>query len=257
MIGFDPHNPTHLAAAWGAALLLWSTAARLGVRFATCLPPAAPTDLDTYGLACLAGGQMRLKEAALAALTARAARGSDTFTGRSDVVHPVEAALDEAATREAEWGAARARADGYREELVRLGLLHDPSRLWALAPAVVLTAAMMAGCMVMLARLNPPGGSRGSIGMTLANAFGLCGTIFLFGLLKVGRIRGAPKPGVCPLRSDTPKPRARDCAHRSMRPKRLRLNWAAWLRAERQPKRFSVSLDCESSLSWLELCHAE
>jgi len=187
MIGFDPLDPIHLAAAWGIVVLLWSIAAFLGMRIATRLPPAAPVQLDTYGLACLAGGHMRLQESALAALAVRAMRGSDS-SGGPDVVHPVEAALGKAGTREAEWAVGSALAENYREELVRLGLLHDPLRLWALAPAVLVTAAMMAGCIVVLAHINPPGGPRGSIALPLAHAFGLCGIIFLFGALGVGRI---------------------------------------------------------------------
>jgi uncharacterized protein (TIGR04222 family) len=198
MTGFDPLDPIHLAAAYGTALLLWSVAALLGSRVATRLPPAVPAELDTYGLACLAGGPMRLREAALAATIVRAVHGSDTLTGRPDVIHAVEKALGGASTREEEWAAGWAWAEDYRAQLVRLGLLHDPLRLWALAPAVVLTAAMMAGCMLVLALNNPPGGTRGSTGLTLVNAFGLCGTIFLFGSLSVGRISCR---GVAVLRS--------------------------------------------------------
>jgi uncharacterized protein (TIGR04222 family) len=179
MLGFDGFNPAHIAgyaAVWFGLFTLGVILAIVGRRQARAhsLPLYAPADLDTYGLAVLAGGANRLRDAALAALTVR---GDLPFLPRPSVPpplslpsrpraslapivglpatspasllaavrpegpHPVEAAMLEA-VKEAgtEWPAAATvaadrLADGYVPELRRLDLL-PRGGLWAVGVAV-------------------------------------------------------------------------------------------------------------------------
>src|SRR4051812_44411314 len=76
MLGFDGYDPWHVAGYFAAWLGLFALAVVLAVagrRVAGrhALPLDAPADLDSYGLAVLAGGAERLRDAALAALAWR------------------------------------------------------------------------------------------------------------------------------------------------------------------------------------------
>lgn len=182
-----------LTAGWCVAGLLWLVAVRVGVRHATRLPPPETVDLDAYGLASLAGladpggSPARLRDAALACRAVRASQQA----GPLDEEHRVEVLIAAADGRQKEWSEAVALDTAYQRELVRLGLRHDPLRLLGLVPATVVTAAMFAACLAVMALAGArPGEGLPPVraGVFFAHVLGLCVTVFLFKPIGVGYI---------------------------------------------------------------------
>jgi uncharacterized protein (TIGR04222 family) len=181
MAGFDAFNLLHLTALAAGWLALAALAAALGWsgrrQAHSCrLPLDAPTDLDAYGLACLAGWTGRMRAAALAALVARGALRPGPRPGAAATLGPdlapdahlVESDLFEAMRRRPQqWlraahDASVVLGNGYREELLRQDLLADPARGWllrlaALAWMLVMTVSILAAVAVAKNPQDRPG----------------------------------------------------------------------------------------------------
>jgi uncharacterized protein (TIGR04222 family) len=188
VLAFDGNDPAHLAAYAGgwlslSALRLTFAAVRRRLARGHRLPLSAPADLDPYGLAVLAGGADRLRDAALAAL---AVRGDLPLVGPKPLDYlpvapprarlsapvglPTVAPTNVVAERPAGGGpaqveaamlqavdaggvqkwvasaaeAARRLADGYGPELQRLDLLPRPAGNWAEVAGVVCGVLLVA-----------------------------------------------------------------------------------------------------------------
>jgi uncharacterized protein (TIGR04222 family) len=224
MVDLDPENPVYLwllALTWVSLLLVTVLLGMLGRKLAARprQPLDAPAPLDTYGLACLAGGAPRLRETALAMavlrevlplteantagrptgdqITNRPAPGGPSWTFDAPP-HPVEEAMSQLLDAGPMVSPGRIDiserlAAGYQPELDRLDLLAPAGGSLWLAPAGVggvMLFALAIGSIIVAAKKKPDGGPPGVVdAVFVASAFALIASIAVAGsLLHVRRL---------------------------------------------------------------------
>jgi uncharacterized protein (TIGR04222 family) len=196
----DVHPALQLGGLTAAWLTLVVAAVVLAVRgrrklLANRLPLDAPADLDTYGLACLAGGAGRLRDVALTRLFACGALRFGSTRSAPIVgdevpanLHPVEVTIRRAALeRPRKWlhvchEVSLQLARPYREDLVRQDLTVDPARGWLLAPASFAWSLALALSILGIIALAPDGrtlsdGTPAEVAVVVAG-LGFCGCCY-------------------------------------------------------------------------------